>query len=193
VKIAVALHRDSDAPARALVLPAIAGSAAFGAAIGSFVGGRQILYAAIKMPIFLFGTLAVCAALFAILTPRAIATAVRTIFTTTMVLGALAPPIFLAGVSLPKPAAYSHMVLILTAAVAIAGAWSVARLKAALPSTGLWLAWIAIYAFVGAQMGWLLKPWVGYTMVADRFIPLSQNLRGNFYEAAWGTLLNVVR
>ncbi len=184
---------NPSAPARSLLLPSIAGSAAFGAAIGSYVGGRQILYAAVKMPLFLFGTLAVCAALFAILSPGAIATAVRTIYTTTMVLGALSPPLFLAGLSLPKPAAYPHMVLLLTAAVAVAGAWSVARLKAELRSTGLWLAWIAIYGFVGAQAAWLLKPWVGYTMVADRFIPLSDNLRGNFYESAWGTLLNVVR
>lgn len=179
----------------ALLPPIVVASAAFGAAVGSYVGGRQIAYAAVKMPVFFLGTLAVCMAALAALSGgrAAVAVALRTVFTTTVILGALAPPVFLVGLSMPRPRAYSEMVLVLTLAIAVAGAVSVVRLRRALGSTALWLAWIGIYGFVGAQTAWLLKPWIGHTMTADRFIPLAENVRGNFYEAAWGTLMNVLR
>jgi hypothetical protein len=37
------------------------------------------------------------------------------------------------------------------------------------------------------------SPWIGHTLVADRFIPMGDNLHGNFYEAAWQVLLNLAR
>jgi hypothetical protein len=200
MSIALAL-RDEHAhvPSATLVVPIVAASAAFGASIGSYIGGAQVVYAAAKMPLFFLGTLAVCMSLLAaVAAPRmgaraAIDVAVRTIFTTTMCLGALAPPLLLAGLSMPKPRAYGSMVLLLTAAIALAGTVSVVRLRRALPSTPLWLAWIVIYGAVGAQMAWLLKPWIGYTMTADRFLPLRENLQGNFYESVWGLLVNLMR
>lgn len=197
--VALALRENgSEVGAAPLVLASALASAAFGAAVGSYVGGLQIVYAAVKMPVFFLGTLAICLAIFAALAAphlppgAAVRVAVRGIFTTTMILGALSPPILLAGLSLPKPHAYAHMVLLLTLAIAAAGTWSVVRLRRLLPGRGLLAAWVAIYGLVGAQMAWLLKPWVGYTMVADRFIPLSDNLRGNFYEAVWRSLTIVL-
>ena len=188
------------APA-AQILPVVLGGAAFGAAIGSYVGGAQVLFAAIKMPLFLLGTLAIClAALGVVAGPsigamRAARVAIRTIALTAVLLGGLAPPLFVLGISLPKPEpkGYQAMVLALTAAVAIAGSISVARLAGELGSRKLAAAWIAIYGFTGAQAAWLLKPWIGHTLEADRFIPLADNLRGNFYEAAWQTLVNLLR
>jgi len=179
----------------------LAGGAAFGAAIGSYVGGAQVLYAAVKMPLFLLGTLAICmAGLGAVAGPslgpaRAANIAIRTIALTAILLGSLAPPLWLLGISLPKPdpKGYQAMVLALTAAVGVAGSISVARLAGELGSRGLAAAWIAIYGFTGAQAAWLLKPWIGYTLEADRFIPLADNLHGNFYEAAWQTLVNLLR
>ncbi|MBI2930286.1 MAG: hypothetical protein HYY16_01430 [Planctomycetes bacterium] len=202
MNIALALRGDLRDPAMLpMVLPIVASSGAFGAAIGSYVGGMQILFAAVKMPLFFLGTLAICMAILAMLAaPRmgwrqAVAVAVRSVFTTTLILGALAPPLFVAGMSFPKPhpRAYLGMALLLTLAVALAGGISVARLRRALPSNRLWLAWIGIYGFVGAQMAWLLKPWIGHTLVADRFIPLDDNLRGNFYDAVWTSMVGILR
>jgi hypothetical protein len=202
MSMALALSKEAvDISPLRLILPIVAGSGAFGAAVGSYVGGWQIAYAAIKMPIFFLGTLAICMAILVTLAAQrlgvagAISVAVRSIFTTSMILGALAPPVFLAGISIPKPnpRGYAAMVLLLTLAVGLAGVISVAKLRRALSSTGLWLAWIGIYGFVGAQMAWLLKPWIGWTLVADRFIPLRENLHGNFYESAWGSLMNFLR
>ncbi len=176
-------------------------SAAFGAAVGSYVGGMQIVYAAIKMPLFLLGTGALCAGAILVLSAatlspsRAMETALKAISMTAAMLGALAPPLFLLGISTPKPAprGYLGMVVALTLAVGLAGIISVARLRRELPTPWLWIAWIAIYGFVGAQMAWLLKPWIGYTLAADRFLPLSENLHGNFYEAAWGAMTGLIR
>src|SRR5688572_5239777 len=162
----------------------VLGGAAFGAAIGSYVGGAQILYAAIKMPIFLLGTLAICAAALGVVAGSSVGPslaarlAMRTVALTAILLGGLAPPLFVLGISLPKPEpkGYQAMVLALTAAVAVAGAVSVARLAGGLGSRRLAVAWVAIYGFTGAQAAWLLKPWIGYTLQADRFIPLADNL-----------------
>jgi hypothetical protein len=189
-----------ERPGRRLAEAAAAG-AAFGAAVGSYVGGWQILYAAVKMPLFLLATGALCAAavlaVSAVRAPpaEAASVALECATSTTRMLAALAPPLFLAGVSMPKPEprGYAAMVLLLTAAVALAGTISVARLRRDLRSTPLWLAWIALYGFTGAQMAWLLKPWIGHTLNDDRFLPLRENLGGNFYEAAWGTLRCLMR
>lgn len=186
---------------RSSLVSTILGGAGFGAAVGSYVGGWQIAFAAVKMPVFLLGTLALCLAIFAVLASSTIGTrasmeiAFRTIGSTAMVLGGLAPPLLLLGLGLPKPApkGYSGMIVALTVAVAVAGVVGVSRLRRALSSGRLWISWIVIYGFVGAQMAWLLKPWVGYTLTADRFLPLAENLNGNFYEAAWGSLMRVLR
>lgn len=185
----------------AMVAPIILGSAAFGAAIGSYVGGFQILFAALKMPLFLLGTLAICMALLGVVAgpsvgpARAARLATRTIAFTAILLGALAPPLFVLGISLPKPEpkGYQVMVLTLTLAVGLSGSIAVARLAGGLGSRRLAAAWIAIYGFTGAQAAWLLKPWIGYTLRADRFLPIADNLHGNFYEAAWGTVLDLMR
>jgi hypothetical protein len=202
MSVAAILRADpAPTPAVALIAPIVVGGGAFGAAIGGYVGGAQILFAAAKMPLFLLGTLAVCiAALGAVAGPsvgprRAVAVAARTVALTGILLGGLAPPLFVLGLSLPKPdpKGYQGMVLALTAAVALAGAIAVARMAGELGSRRLAAAWIAIFAFTGAQAAWLLKPWIGYTLQADRFLPLADNLDGNFYEAAFETLLNFLR
>lgn len=187
-------------PVKRLAATAALGSAAFGAAVGCYVGGWQIVFAAVKMPIFLLGTLAISMAAMAVLAAGSMApresmqVALRSVSTTAIVLGSLAPPLALAGLSMPRPdpRAYNAMVSLLTLAVGAGGIAGVVRLRARLPSRRLLAAWIGIYGFVGAQMAWLLKPWVGHTLKADRFIPLAENLKGNFYEAAWGSLLRAV-
>ncbi len=50
--------------ARAMVLTVVLGGATFGAAVGSYRGGVQILFAALKFPIVLLLTAAVCSPTF---------------------------------------------------------------------------------------------------------------------------------
>jgi hypothetical protein len=77
------------------------------------------------------------------------------------------------------------------ACVAAGGAAAVARLRSRLRRPALTAAWIVLYQFVGAQMAWLLKPWVGYSGLDDRFLPLRENLKGNFYESVFRILASL--
>ena len=180
---------------RLLALSTLA-SGCFGAAIGSYVGGWQVAYAAVKMPLFFIGTLAVSFAAMHVLAARSLpargtfVAASETIAVTAVVLAALAPVVALAAISTPRPSpgGYRFLVLLLTASVATGGICGVFRLHARIRSARLTAAWIVIYQFVGAQMAWLLKPWVGHTFTDDRFLPVRDNLRGNFYESVFNTL-----
>jgi hypothetical protein len=203
---ALLLRRETSAGG--LVAAATLSSACFGAAVGSYTGRWQILYDAVKMPVYMFGTLALsfgAMALFAAreLRPRdTFAAAMETVALTSVVLGALAPIVWLMSLTLPfspglrDPAAqrgYRILILLLTGSVAAGGVTGVARLRSRLPSARLAAVWVVIYQFTGAQMAWLLKPWVSHTGTDDRFLPLYENLRGNFYESVWNTALSFFR
>ena len=179
-----------------LLAAAAASSACFGAAVGSYTGRFQILYDAVKMPVYLLGTLAISFAAMHVFAARDLRAgetfnaALETVSLTAVVLGALAPLVWLFSASMPVgPQGYRILILLLTGSVAAAGIAGVARLHSRLRSVRLTAAWVLIYQFVGAQMGWLLKPWVSHTARDDRFLPLRQNLEGNFYEA----VITVVR
>jgi hypothetical protein len=52
--------------------------------------------------------------------------------------------------------------------------------------------WLLLYAFVGTQMAWVLRPYVGTpNMPATLF--REEARRGNFYESVWRSLGNFVR
>jgi hypothetical protein len=196
--LAAALLRGpaADLPVARVLLLSGASSAAFGAAIGAYTGGRQILYAAVKMPLYFLATLALSFAAMHLFAARerrmreTFSAALEAVAVTTLVLGALAPVVLLAALSCP-PRRYAALVLFLVACVAAGGAAAVARLHGRLRRPALTAAWIALYQFVGAQMAWLLKPWVGYSGLDDRFLPLRENLRGNFYESVFRILASM--
>jgi hypothetical protein len=192
--------------ASGLIAAATLSSACFGAAVGSYTGRWQIVDDAVKMPIYLLGTLTVSFAamhFFACRERRAaetFAAAIETVALTAVVLGALAPVVWLLSLSLPfspglrSPSSqrgYRLLILLLTGSVAAGGLAGIARLHSRLHSVRLTAVWAVLYQFVGAQMAWLLKPWVSHTGMDDRFLPLGENLQGNFYESVVRTLLGL--
>jgi hypothetical protein len=180
--------RSAELSAARLLALSTASSAAFGAAIGAYTGGRHVLYAAVKMPLYFLATLLLSFAAMHLFAARELrvretfAAALEAVGLTTLVLGALAPVVLLAALSCP-PERYPALVLLLVACVASGGLAAVARLHRRLRRPGLTAAWVVLYQFVGAQMAWLLKPWVGCSGLDDRFLPLRENLQGNFYES----------
>lgn len=192
-------RREAElAPVRLVALIALS-SAAFGAAFGAYVGRFQILYNAVKMPVFLLSTLGLSFAAMHLFAARELrvretfAVALEAVAVTAVVLGALSPVILLLGFSCPlhDPRAYRFLILLLTGSVGAAGVAGVARLHRRLRSVRLTLAWVAIYQFTGAQAAWLLKPWVSHTFTDDRFLPLRENLKGNFYESVFRTFFGM--
>jgi len=189
-----------------LLAAASLSSACFGAAVGSYTGRWQILFDAVKMPVYLLGTLAISFGAMHVFAARELraretfAAAMETVALTAVVLGALAPIVWLLSVSLPaapglrspeSQRGYRSLILLLTGSVAAGGVAGVLRLHSRLHSIRLTAAWVLIYQFVGAQMAWLLKPWVSHTGLDDRFLPLRDNLQGNFYESVVRTVLGL--
>jgi hypothetical protein len=201
---ALLLRRETSTAG--LVAAATLSSACFGAAVGSYTGRWQVLYDAAKMPVYLLGTLAISFAAMYIFAARDLrardvfAAAIEAVALTAVVLGALSPIVWLMSVSLPvsqgfptprSQKAYQILILLLTGSVAAAGVAGVARLHSRLRSIRLMATWVLIYEFVGAQMAWLLKPWVSHTGLDDRFLPLWENLQGNFYESVFHTVIGI--
>jgi hypothetical protein len=52
-------------------------------------------------------------------------------------------------------------------------------------------AWVIVYAFVGIQMGWVLRPFVGAPNVPPAFF--RPGAWGNAYEAVWAVLVQALR
>ena len=191
--------REAELPAARLVALIALSSATYGAAVGAYVGRFQVLYNAVKMPVFLLSTLGLSFAAMHLFAARELrvretfAVALEAVATTAVVLGALSPLVMLLGLSCPlgDPKAYGFLILLLTGSVAAGGVAGIARLHRRLRSIRLTLAWVAIYQFTGGQMAWLLKPWVSHTFTDDRFLPLRENLKGNFYESVFRTFIGM--
>jgi hypothetical protein len=189
-------RREDPHPVLGLLVLTVAASACFGAAVGAYQTGLQILFAAVKMPVYFLGTLGISFAamhLFAardLRAGRTFAVALETVALTAVVLAALAPVEALVSLSCPRPShrAYSFLVLLLTGSVGAAGICGVARAYRRLGSVRLTAAWVLLYQFVGAQLAWLLRPWVNDGLSGQPFLPLRENMHGNFYEAVFRAL-----
>jgi hypothetical protein len=188
----------------ALLVSTILGGAAYGSALGAWQGPTLALYAAIKVPMLLIGTAAVTAlfnwivaALFSLplslrqtfvlsLIPLAIAAAVA---------ASLAPALLLFAISLPEPGpaqrtVHNLLYLLHVAVLASAGLAGTSTLREVLlavssgrrvVATRIRAAWIAAYAFVGGELAWALRPFVGSVYLPVVFVR-EDALRGNVYE-----------
>jgi hypothetical protein len=163
-----------DAFARAapkLVAIALLGAATFGIAVGSYRGGVQIAYAAVKMPLLLGIPLVVSLpavralyAACAVEAPwRRVAMAGLVGAARTAVLAAALGPV----VWLPYSVTidYHAAVLLLCGALVVAGAPGLALVSRALPGRGegrllATVGSILVLGFTIAQTGWVLRPFI---------------------------------
>ncbi|MBN2476708.1 MAG: hypothetical protein JXB62_19005 [Pirellulales bacterium] len=173
----------------------------YGAVLGSFGGisgerFRQVVYAALKVPLLLLATFLIGLPSFFVLNTllglrRDFGQAVRALVATqaglAIVLASLAPvTAFWYASSADYAAAVRFNVLTFSVASLAAQALLRGYYRPLIERTGkhramLWT-WLFIYAFVGIQMGWILRPFVG-----DPHAPV-QFLR----EGAWGNAYVVV-
>ena len=173
-------RRAHELSARTLFLMILIAGPIYGAFMGSYflhTSERLLmcLYAAVKMPLLVLVTAGLCLPAFFVLNtisglradfPRALRAILAGQAAFTVTLASLAPLtrfIYLMGLS--------HRAAILTNAVMFTVATCVAQvilwrwyrpLCASNKRHGMMLwAWIVLYAFVGIQMGWMLRPFVG--------------------------------
>jgi hypothetical protein len=178
--------------ARTMILTIFTCGAVFGACLGAYRGGLQVVFAAVKLPLVVLLTAAICApALTAINAGlcrtssmrRDLALVLAALARGSLVLAALAPVILLA-VSLQ--ATYHVLVLLTVGCCGLGGLVGLALLVRGLAAesraTGAaCLALLCVFVMVGAQMSWTLRPY----LVRPRTpaAPLVRGVESSFLES----------
>ncbi|HEY1696669.1 MAG TPA: hypothetical protein VGG39_31120 [Polyangiaceae bacterium] len=143
----------------------------FGAAVGSWRGGAQIAWAALKLPIVTLGTLVVCVPAFHAIAavfgrPWSLRSAVAIMLAGgarfSLVLLAATPVVWLA-INLGAP--YDAVKLLAALAYALGGLASLALIVRGLgPGRGrvaTVLTFVGVFLLVGGQTAWILRPYIG--------------------------------
>jgi hypothetical protein len=186
-----------------LTLAMAAGAALYGGVLGSWQGGTQALYAAVKLPLVLVATSALTL-VFNSLVARLLGlplrfgqTAVLTFFAlaaASLPLASLAPVAWFFTVSFPPPgteARLAHNLLYLLHTAFVGGCglagtaalWRVlARLCPGAPRLkAVFAVWLLTFALVGGEVAWALRPFVGSVYEPAAFLR-ADALDGNVYE-----------
>ncbi len=189
----------------------VAGTGAFGAALGSWRAPEQALFCAIKLPLILLLTSlgngllnAMLAPLLGLnIAPRQTLLAVLLSFTiAAAILGAFSPVLWFLIWNLPpltadpRQVADAHRLLLLseTLMIAFAGIMANARLVRLLRELSgsraiaakVLCAWLAGNLFLGSQLAWILRPFVGSPHLAVEFLR-PDAFKGNFFDSLWHT------
>lgn len=177
---------------RTLLGAIVAGASLFGVVIGAHRGGWQVLSCAVKLPLLLLVTLVVCAPSFVALAHAAeLTTRARGIVTLSLgacarfalVLTGLAPFVWLIeGWTM----GYHRVILAVVAVCAVAGFAAGNTLFRGLSRSGaaglrVGVAFVAVFALVGAQTSWLLRPFV--VRPRTQHVPFVRALEGDFLDS----------
>lgn len=193
-----------DSMIRYFVSFAVLFAAIFGATLGFFVLNLQILITAVKSPLLILGTMGICLpALFTfnVLLGSKLSlkqtTAILSMATYIMatVLVSLAPIMLFFIVSTNS----KNFVLLLTViAFGIAGLFGVKMLWTGMnyltersgyePNRQIVQIWTLIYIFVGTQLAWILRPFIGDAGE----VVLFRQIEGNFYQAVFRIIVNLL-
>jgi len=214
-EISESLRRDDQTwdIIRIMCVIAIAMSAAYGAVMGatnllqssdlsSFAKFVMITVSAVKVPVLFLLTLVI------VIFPIYVSSAfVGTRFTFTQIAGYMVTACCVTSVALASMASVSfffaltstsyHFIKLLHVLVfAYAGVTGLTYLGRALDEAatlqgkhapfGLRIVWLALYSFVGTQLAWVLRPFIGNP---DKPFELFRPRSGNFYESVFNSLL----
>ena len=181
-----------------LLMTMIALSAFYGATVGVYQGGWQILSAALKIPFVFLVTLLVTLPLFYIVQLllgsklglwQVLALVLSALTLTSIILAAAAPISFF---FLLTGGNYYFLHLLHIAVFGFAGLFGMFALhtgltvlcesKGVYPRLGIGILriWVLIFAFVGIQLAWHLRPYVGKR---DESFAVRKQYEGNFYSA----------
>jgi hypothetical protein len=191
----------------------IVGTALYGASMGLWRSPLQALYTAIKFPLVILLTTLGNALLNAMLAPllginmgfrQSLAAVLMSFTIAGAILGAASP--LLAFVVWNTPplqlrdsahAAHGFLLLLIVGVIAFAGIASNVRLLQLLRRLGgpraAWrvlFAWLAGNLFLGSQLSWILRPFVGSPTLPVQFLR-DDALAGSFYESVFRTARNL--
>jgi hypothetical protein len=191
----------------------LVGSGFYGLTLGIWRAPLQSFYTALKFPLLIFLTCAGNAMLNGMLAQilgsglsfKQTSLAILLSFAiAALILGGFAPITLFIWYNAPplasRSAVLGHSVMLLTHvfAIAFAGIMANRRLLELLrkisgrdaTARAVLFSWLAGNLFLGAQLAWNLRPFIGSPTLAVQFLR-DDPLRGNFYEAVWRALLHV--
>lgn len=182
--------------------------AIYGLIVGSFSSWMQSLSSAIKLPILYLMTLTICLPtlyFFNILFgsrknfTQHLGVVMASVASIAVLLFSFAPVTLFFLITTPD---YSFFMLLNVAILGLTGFVGVKFLydgmqllseqdeeDGRLNRRKLVQAWLLLYAFVGSQLGWTLRPFFG---APDQPFQLFRQLEGNFYQAVFHALLNIL-
>jgi hypothetical protein len=163
--------RDLARVAKSALAAIAFGATLFGAAVGSWRGGHQVFFAAIKLPLVTLGTLAVCVPAFHAIAAAfgrywslrsAVALMLAACARLSLVLLAAAPVVWL---TIDLGASYYGVKLLASLAYALAGLAALALVLRGLGEGpgrgGATATFVAVFLVVGGQTAWILRPYLG--------------------------------
>ena len=186
------------------------GGAIYGSVMGAFGGFAadrplQILFSAVKVPLLIAVTTALAMPSFFVLNsllglrddfPEAARAVAVTQAAVSVLLASLAPYTALWYASTTDYHEASAFNAAMFAVASVTAQWVLRRRYAALIARNrrhrvmLW-AWLGVYAFVGIQMGWVLRPFIGQPGVPVTFF--RDGVWGNAYVVVAETLWRAIR
>jgi hypothetical protein len=189
---------DLAAIMRTMLATIAVAMAIVGAALGSYRGGAQIAYAAIKLPIVLLGTAALSgpalSAIGAALGRRSRLSADLALVMTALAFGSLllaaCTPLILLGRSIDLD--YHRMILAVVAMFAIAGGAALRMVcrGIALEAAPGWRTAVAglclVFTLVGGQLSWALRPYLVRPRTPE--VPFVREVEGSLLDAVTGAL-----
>jgi len=193
-----------------------AGASLFGAALGEWRSPLQALYGGIKFPLVILLTTAGTGLLNGMLAPllglniKFRQSLLIILFSHTIaaiILGGFSPVLLFVVCNAPpvltsssaSSAGHSIVLVVAVGLIAFAGILANVRLRQLLHrlsgsppvSRRIMLAWLAANLFLGAQISWLLRPFVGAPGLPVEFLR-SNAFQGNFYETVFLALKNLL-
>ncbi|TNE48582.1 MAG: hypothetical protein EP343_15985 [Deltaproteobacteria bacterium] len=195
-----------------LLLLTLAGTVPMGIVMGSYSGGWQVLFAAIKVPLILLVTLAICQLPFwtwgkyfraRLQMGQVAGITLSAMATTSLLLLGLCPLLWL--VVGGGTAKYHVAILTVVGVFLLSGLGGVRVLfqgliHVASPADpkqreGLlkmaWV-WMGLYTIVGMQVVWILRPFLSHPWAKHESVVFFRSLDSNVYQAIWKTLMGVL-
>ena len=194
----------------------VAGAGCYGAAMGCWRDPVQALYVAAKLPLIILLTAGGNALLNAMLAPllglnipfrQSFLAILMSFAIAAAILGAFSPlAAFLVWNAPPLSTdyqvsddAYSFIQLTHVGVIAFAGVAANLRLMQLLRQFGgragvarrVLLAWLAGNLFLGSQLSWILRPFIGAPGLPVEFVRATA-FKGNFYEAAFRSVMHLL-
>jgi hypothetical protein len=194
----------------------ILGAGLYGAAMGWWRDPRQALYVAIKFPLIILLTTLGNALINALLAPllglnipfrQSFSAIVMSFTVAAAILGAFSPLIAFMVWNASDTAAknisgstYNFILLAHVAVIALAGVTGNVRLFQLLAQLGgsygvalrVQFAWLAGNFFLGSQLSWILRPFIGSPGLPVEFVRKAA-LHGNFFEAVLHSLRQIIQ